>query len=147
MLVGTADPRSLVAGCSTMSGFDTESVSLPGAETLQLLCEVSAAAAQAALPPGLHPTLPGLLGWLVQRFPESPWGDRFTWRRRGSSAAAACGRAAFSWEPSVIARMLPRTCAHAGDIAWVSPRSCCAASTTRSSPRWERRERCCISAA
>ena len=38
------------------------------------MSEIEREGADALLPPGLHPTLPPIATWLVQRVPESPWG-------------------------------------------------------------------------
>jgi len=74
MLVGSADPRVLAEGAPTLARFDTEALTLPGVETLQIVSEIERAGADALLPPGLHPTLPPIVTWWVQRSPESPWG-------------------------------------------------------------------------
>jgi hypothetical protein len=42
--------------------------------TLQVLCEFESRLAEELLPPALHPTLPGVVGWMVQRVGASPWG-------------------------------------------------------------------------
>ena len=47
---------------------------LHGVETLQVLYEIEREGADRLLPPGLHPTLPPAVTWLVQRVAESPWG-------------------------------------------------------------------------
>ena len=75
MLVGTADPESLADGAPTLSGFDTAPLRFDGVETLQVFCEMKRDGAESLLPPGLHPTLPPVVTWLVQRVPESPWGS------------------------------------------------------------------------
>jgi len=75
MLVGTADPEVLAQGAPTLTDFDTEPLTLIGVETLQILSEIEREGADALLPPGLHPTLPPIATWLVQRVPESPWGS------------------------------------------------------------------------
>ena len=74
MLIGTADPEVLARGAATLESFGTEPVGLPGVETLQVAWEIERTGSDALLPPGLHPTLPPLVTWLVQRVPESPWG-------------------------------------------------------------------------
>ena len=74
MLVGTGDPEALARAAATLAGFDTAPEKLLGVETLQIAFEVERAGADALLPPGLHPTRPPVLTWLVQRVPESPWG-------------------------------------------------------------------------
>lgn len=76
MLMGTADPEVLASrtGAATLLDFTTEPVVLRGVETLQVLAEISTDGAHALLPPGLHPTIPPVITWLVQRVSESPWG-------------------------------------------------------------------------
>jgi hypothetical protein len=75
MLRGCADPSRLAAGAAALAGFDTEPLKLLGVETLQVFCEIECAGADALLPPGLHPTLPPAVTWLVQRIVGSPWGE------------------------------------------------------------------------
>ncbi len=74
MLVGTADLQSLAQGAPTLPDFDTKPLRLDGVETLQVFCEMERAGAESLLPPGLHPTLPPVVTWLVQRIADSPWG-------------------------------------------------------------------------
>ena len=74
MLVGTADPQTLAEGAATLPSFETQPVRLEGVETLQVLYEMESAGSASLLPPGLHPTLPPVVTWLVQRVAESPWG-------------------------------------------------------------------------
>ncbi len=74
MLVGTADPESLADRAPTLGGFDTAPLRLDGVETFQVFCEMKRAGAESLLPPGLHPTLPPVVTWLVQRVAGSPWG-------------------------------------------------------------------------
>jgi hypothetical protein len=74
VLTGSADPRLLARGAATMDGFDTEPLKLLGVETLQIVFEMAREGAQALLPPALHPTLPPLVTWWVQRIADSPWG-------------------------------------------------------------------------
>ena len=74
MLTGTADPEALAQQAATLESFGTEPQKLLGVETLQIAWEIERAGTDALLPPGLHPTLPPLVTWLVQRAPDSPWG-------------------------------------------------------------------------
>jgi hypothetical protein len=74
MLTGTADPNVLAQGAATLTSFGTEPLKLHGVETLQVLYEIDREGADSLLPPGLHPTLPPAVTWLVQRVAESPWG-------------------------------------------------------------------------
>ncbi len=75
MLMGAADPSLLAREAPTLASFATEPTKLHGVETLQVLCEIERAGSASLLPPGLHPTLPPALTWLVQRVAESPWGE------------------------------------------------------------------------
>jgi hypothetical protein len=74
MLVGTGDPETLARGAATLAGFATSPEKLLGVETLQIAFEAERAGADELLPPGLHPTRPPVVTWLVQRVRESPWG-------------------------------------------------------------------------
>ena len=74
MLVGTADPNLLAEGAPTLADFGVEPLTLGGVETLQIVSEIEREGADGLLPPGLHPTLPPIATWLVQRISESPWG-------------------------------------------------------------------------
>lgn len=74
MLVGTADPESLAEGAPTLASFDTAALRLDDVETFQVFCEMKREGAESLLPPGLHPTLPPVVTWLVQRVGGSPWG-------------------------------------------------------------------------
>jgi hypothetical protein len=74
VLSGTADPERLARGAAALASFTTEPEKLPGVETLQIAWEIERAGTDALLPPGLHPTRPPVVTWLVQRAPESPWG-------------------------------------------------------------------------
>ncbi len=75
MLTGTADPGVLARCAATLAGFDTEPLKLHGVETFQIFCEIERDGSDALLPPGLHPTVPPAVTWLVQRVAESPWGE------------------------------------------------------------------------
>jgi len=75
MLRGTAEPSLLAKGAVALASFDTEPLKLLGVETLQVFCEIESAGADSLLPPGLHPTLPPAVTWLVQRVAGSPWGE------------------------------------------------------------------------
>jgi hypothetical protein len=74
MLVGTADLDTLAVRAPVMDGFATEALVLAQAEVLQVVCEIDAAAREAILPPGLHPTNPPLVSVLVYRCAASPFG-------------------------------------------------------------------------
>ncbi len=73
MLSGLADPGAREAGAPSLPNLGTEAVTLEGASVLQVLCEVANDNAE-LLPPALHPTLPGIVTWLVYAVPDSPWG-------------------------------------------------------------------------
>jgi hypothetical protein len=74
MLTGTASLDELVAHAATMTGFDTDALTLAEAEVFQAMFEMRIGGREASLPPGLHPT--GAPTFVVQvwRCPESPWG-------------------------------------------------------------------------
>jgi len=72
--VGIGDPEALSRGAATLADFGTEPEKLLGVETLQIAFEALRDGADELLPPGLHPTRPPVVTWLVQRVPESPWG-------------------------------------------------------------------------
>jgi len=74
MLVGTADPEALGRGAPTLADFGAEPAALRDVDTLQLVHELYTEDVAGLLPPGLHPTSPGVVTWLVQRIGESPWG-------------------------------------------------------------------------
>jgi hypothetical protein len=74
VLTGSADPGLLARGAPTLASFATEPLKLHGVETLQVLYEIEREGADRLLPPGLHPTVPPAVTWLVQRVAESPWG-------------------------------------------------------------------------
>jgi len=74
MLVGLADPAARRTGAPRMPDLATAPVTLEGVSVLQVLCEVANDTAE-LLPPALHPTLPGVVTWLVYDCPDSPWGS------------------------------------------------------------------------
>jgi hypothetical protein len=74
MLLGTADLDTLAARAPVVDAFATEALILGETEVLQLVYEIDAAAREAVLPPGLHPTNPPLVTILVYRCPASPFG-------------------------------------------------------------------------
>jgi hypothetical protein len=74
MLFGTADLGALAADAPRMDRLDTEAVELPGAWVLQAAFEMPARARECLLPPGLHPTDPPLVSWLVFRCLDGPLG-------------------------------------------------------------------------
>jgi hypothetical protein len=74
MLTGTAPLDELDAHCATLDSFDTDAVTLHGAEVVQALFEMRHAGRQASLPSGLHPTNPPTFILQFWQCPESPWG-------------------------------------------------------------------------
>ena len=74
MLCGRADPEALAKRAPTMERFDAPAVSLGECEIAQILYEIEGDVAEAILPPGLHPTLPGVVSWLVWAGDATPWG-------------------------------------------------------------------------
>jgi hypothetical protein len=57
-----------------MPNLDTKPAVLDSVEVLTLTFEIAADSAQDVLPPGLHPTIPPLVTWMVWRCAESDWG-------------------------------------------------------------------------
>ena len=74
MLVGLAAPDDRAQGAPTIPDLGTDEVTLENVEVFQLLCEIDAGTAEEMLPPALHPTLPGVVTWLVYACPDSPRG-------------------------------------------------------------------------
>ena len=74
MLTGSASADEFVAHAATMSGFDTDALTLPDAEVFQAMFEMRIGGRETSLPRGLHPT--GAPTFIVQFWhcPESPWG-------------------------------------------------------------------------
>ena len=74
MLTGSAPADEFVAHAATMSGFDTDALTLPDAEVFQATFEMRIGGRETSLPRGLHPT--GAPTFIVQfwQCPESPWG-------------------------------------------------------------------------
>ena len=74
MLTGTRDAGQLSARAPIMTTLDTEPLTLPGVEILQLTYELSTQLGQELLPPGLDATAPPLLTWLFWHCPAGPLG-------------------------------------------------------------------------
>jgi hypothetical protein len=74
MLSGRAKPESLAAGAPTIARFDAPPVVLHDVEVVQVLYEIKTDPVTDMLPPGLHPTLPGIVSWLAYACGDSPWG-------------------------------------------------------------------------
>jgi hypothetical protein len=74
MLVGSASPDEFLAHAATMTGFDTDAVTLPDAEVFQAIFEMHIGGRETSLPPSLHPTAVPTFIAQVWRCPESPWG-------------------------------------------------------------------------
>jgi hypothetical protein len=74
VLSGHADPSALASDAPTLERFDAKPITLPDVEWLQVLYELKSDVAEAMLPPGLHPTVPGLVTWLAWACEGSPWG-------------------------------------------------------------------------
>jgi hypothetical protein len=122
VLIGTGEPAALAKGAPAMERLDTDSVTLPGARVLQVLCEIDSASLCELLPPALHPTLPPVVSWLVYDCPDTPWGPtrlaqtriecRSGTRPRGLLVSAICNNAVagralaegwgYRWEPGEI---------------------------------------------
>lgn len=76
-LQGVLDVGPLAERAPAMPGLSTESMEMAGAEILQLMFEIDAAAMVELLPPALHPTIPPTVTFVFYRVSESPIG-RFT---------------------------------------------------------------------
>ena len=74
MLTGTGPVEEFLAHSATLDDFDTQAVTMHGAEILQATYEIRIEGRQAALPPGLHPTNPPTFVAQLWRCSESPWG-------------------------------------------------------------------------
>ena len=74
MLSGQSDPEAHAAGAPAIETVSAESVNLQEVEIVQVLCEASTGSITALLPPALHPTIPGIVGWLAYQCPNPPWG-------------------------------------------------------------------------
>ena len=74
MLIGRADLEALAARAPSVVSFDVEPAKLEQVEVLQVTYEIAARHREELLPPGLHPTNPPLLTWLIWRCRSSPWG-------------------------------------------------------------------------
>jgi hypothetical protein len=74
MLIGTANVDDLAARAPVVEAFDGEPVTCEQSEVLQVTYEIATPHREAMLPPGLHPTDPPIVTWLVYRCPASPWG-------------------------------------------------------------------------
>jgi len=110
---GCGDPDQLAIGAAEIADFAVQPLTLPGVDVLHATTEVANAGIEALLPPGLHPTLPPLVSWIVWRCPQSPWGAFALWQARlscrsgvrprgfvlaaGSDSAAAAAGLARGW--------------------------------------------------
>lgn len=74
MYTGTKSVDELAARAPTMPSLDAEPVTLEHVEIVTVVYEVAAAANEAVLPPGLHPTMPPVMTWTVWQCADSPWG-------------------------------------------------------------------------
>ena len=74
MLSGTKSVGSLEADAPVMADLDTELSVLEDVLILKVLHEISADAFTDVLPPGLHPTIPPLVTWMVWQVGSSEFG-------------------------------------------------------------------------
>jgi hypothetical protein len=74
MLIGTANVDELATRAPVVETWDGEPVTCEQVEVLQVTFEIATAHRDAMLPPGLHPTDPPIVTWLLYRCPTSPWG-------------------------------------------------------------------------
>ncbi len=74
MLIGTANVEELAARAPVIETFDGDPVTCEQADVLLVTHEIAVPHRESMLPPGLHPTDPPIVTWLVYRCPASPWG-------------------------------------------------------------------------
>ncbi len=74
MILGTAEAEARAGSAPTMPDLATDALTLEGVEILQVLYEIGTGGVAELLPPALHPTVPGVVTWLVYVCPASPWG-------------------------------------------------------------------------
>lgn len=75
MLIGTANLDELATRAPTIETWDTEPITFEHADVLQVTYEIATLHRDSMLPPGLHPTDPPIVTWLLYRCPSSPWGS------------------------------------------------------------------------
>jgi hypothetical protein len=73
-LSGTADVTVAAGRAPRLRDLDSERWELPGADLLQVSCEVAEEASLALLPPALHPSIPPYATFSFERCPQSPVG-------------------------------------------------------------------------
>jgi hypothetical protein len=74
MLVGSGDPSALEKGAPEMTSLEAGERVFREAVFVQALFEIQSEPMCEMLPPGLHPTLPPVVGFTVFDIPESDWG-------------------------------------------------------------------------
>lgn len=74
MLVGTADPTLFEKGAPEMASLEADAVRLEDCVFVQALTEIESAPMCEMLPPGLHPTLPPVVGFTLLSVSDSEWG-------------------------------------------------------------------------
>jgi hypothetical protein len=74
MLSGTKSASALEAGAPVMPDLDTEEAVLEDVAILVVLHEFAADGIVDVLPPGLHPTIPPLVTWMIWQVGDSPFG-------------------------------------------------------------------------
>jgi hypothetical protein len=82
MRSGCGNPEQLARGAAALADFATPALTLSGVDVVHAACEVAQAGIDALLPPGLHPTTPPVVSWIVWRCPQSPWGAFAFWQAR-----------------------------------------------------------------
>jgi hypothetical protein len=75
VLSGTKSVDDLARFAPTMADLETEPVELSDVQILTVLYEFDAASIVGVLPPGLHPTIPPLLTWMIWQVGDSPLGS------------------------------------------------------------------------
>jgi len=75
VITGTADLSRLAEVAPTTERLAAEPLVLEGVEILQVAFEVASAGITAKFPPGLHPTIPTMVTWLVWHSPGGALGE------------------------------------------------------------------------
>lgn len=110
MLSGTKSVAALEESAPVMSDFDAEPTTLEEVLILKVLHEIDASSIQHVLPPGLHPTIPPLVTWMVWRVDDSPLGAFSIAQTRVECRSGARPRA-FLVSAIVDAELVARTLA------------------------------------
>ncbi|MEM7018205.1 MAG: hypothetical protein AAF512_12800, partial [Pseudomonadota bacterium] len=74
MIVGSADPATLIDNPPTVPALSTEAITFSEVVCYQAILEMRSTARESVLPPSLHPTIPPALSIQIWDVGESPWG-------------------------------------------------------------------------